>query len=392
MMTDNAKNIRRLIVFGLVISTFTQLRFSFLGVGELIFLMLGGIALIQLWDMPGYKHYLFSKFWFFYLILSVIGGLYNRAVYLNTGTLVGTIFDFAAYFMLLISCLSIEKRFLMYQDNAYLYIKAIFYFFICFLSFFYFLSFFTSSIAGLQIKYYQYFAPLVKNLHQVAMVLTPMPFIGLLLLKREKKLMMKAIVIVLIALSVLMIFETGASKAILGVILGLLGYSIAQVYRYSVVYSVILTIIVFSILAVFFTFFVDISTFFTELFNQHDGKGGRADLYGAAIELIKESWLLGRGTGPHIFYLGEYNDSHQTLLTVLLQVGIVGFFLLIHLLFKIFHKAFYYEPAVFAAILSIMSYAAGGDILRRLPIWGLLIILFYIALQSQENLLKRKKP
>lgn len=390
-MIDNVKSIRSLIVFGLVISTFTQLRFSFLGIGEVIFLMLGGIALIQLWDMPGYKNYLFSKFWIFYLILSIIGGLYNRVAYLNTGTLAGTIFDFAAYFMLLISCLSIEKRFLLHSDNAYLYIKSIFYFFICFLSFFYFLSFFTSSIAGLQIKYYQYFAPLVKNLHQVAMVLTPMPFIGMLILKRENKLATRVIVMVLIVLTILMIIATGASKAKLGLILGLTGYSLAQVYRYSVGYTVILTMIVFSMLAVFFTFFVDFSTFFTELFNQHDGKGGRADLYGAAIELIKESWLLGRGTGPHILYLGEYNDSHQTLLTVLLQVGIVGFALLIHLLFKILQKAFYYEPTVFAAILSVMSYAAGGDILRRLPIWGLLIILFYIAVQSQENLLKRKK-
>ena len=389
-MINNVKNIRALIVFGLVISTFTQLRFSFLGVGELIFLMLGGIAFIQLLNMTGFRHYLFAKFWIFYLALSVVGGFYNRVAHLNTGTLSGTVFDFAAYIMLFISCLSIEKRFLLHRDNAYLYIKAIFYFFIIFLSFFYVLSFFTSSIAGLQIKYYQYFAPLVKNLHQVAMVLTPMPFIGMLILKRENKLMTKAVVMVLIALTVLMIIATGASKAKLGLILGLTGYSLAQVYRYGVGYSVVLLMFVFSIITVFFTFFVDVSVFFTELFNQHDGKGGRADLYGAAIELIKESWLFGRGTGPHILYLGEYNDSHQTLLTALLQVGIVGFILLIHLLFKILQRAFYCEPTVFAAILSIMSYAAGGDILRRLPIWGLLIILFYIAIQNQESLTKRK--
>tara|TARA_R110000787_G_scaffold40964_4_gene101247 strand:+ start:439 stop:1614 length:1176 start_codon:yes stop_codon:yes gene_type:complete len=390
-MIDKAKNIRALIVFGLVISTFTQLRFSFLGIGEVIFLMLGGIALIQLWHMPGYKHYLFVKFWLFYLILAVIGGLYNRAADLNTGSLVGEVFDFSAYFMLLISCLSIEKRFLQHRDNAYLYIKAIFYFFTCFVSVFYFLSFFTGSIAGFQIRYYQYFAPLVNNLHQVAMVLTPLPFIGLLILTREKQLATKMIVLVLIVLTVLMIIATGASKAKLGLILGLAGYSIAQVYRYSFSYTVILTTIVFSILAVFFTFFVDIFAFFTALFNQHDGHGGRADLYGAAIELIKESWLLGRGAGAHILHLGEYNDSHQTLLTVMLQVGIVGFALLIHLLFKILQKGFYWEPTIFAAILSIMSYAAGGDILRRLPIWGVLIILYYIALQSQESQLTREK-
>ena len=292
--------------------------------------------------------------------------------------------------MLLISCLSIEKRFLLHRDNAYLYIKTIFYFFICFLSICYFLSFFTGSIAGLQIRYYQYFAPLVKNLHQVAMVLTPMPFIGLLILSREKNRNARLFVIMLMVVTVLMIIATGASKAKLGLILGVSGYSLALVHRYSVAYTVILTTMLVSILMIFFTFFVDFSVFFTELFNQHDGKGGRADLYGAAIELIKQSWLFGRGTGPHILYLGEYNDSHQTLLTVMLQTGIIGLVLLVRLFYKILQKSFYYEPAVFAAILSIMSYAAGGDILRRLPIWGLLIILFYIAMQSQAKLVKRK--
>jgi len=385
VMNDNAKTIRTLIVFALVTSTFTLLRFTFLGVGELIFLVLGGFSLLKLWDMPRYKSYMFSGFWLLYLILSIIGGLYNRANNLNTGTLPGAVFDFAAYFMLFISCLSIERRFVFHRDNAYLYLRAIFYFFVGVLSILYFFSFFTNSIAGFQIRYYQYFSPLVKNLHQAAMILTPMPFIGLLILKYEKKVLVKFVTIILIILCVFMIISTGASKAKLGVIMGLTAYGVAVIYRYGVAYAVIAAGVVVSALLYYFMFYADFFSLVTQLFEQHDGKGGRAHLYAAAIELIRESWFLGRGSGPHIFYLGEFNDSHQTLLTVLLQVGIVGFLLFISLFYKILKRSFYFEPAVFSAVFSILAYAAGGDILRRLPIWGLLIILYYWADQMRIN-------
>lgn len=389
VVTANNKFFKNLIVFALVLSVFTSLRFSFLGIGELIFIILGGISLLQLWKKPSYKDYLFSGFWLFYLVLSIVGGLYNNAANLDTGTFSGAIFDFAAYCMLFISCLSIERRFVLHQDDAYSYIRAIFYFFVSILTILYFLSFFTSTIVGLPIRYYQYFSPLVSNLHQAAMILTPMPFIGSLILDREKNRLLKLFIVSLIILSVLMIMATGSSKAILGVLMGVIGYTIAKTYRYSLVYSVIIFILVSCFLLVIFTFYVDLIGVTSQLFNQHDGGGGRTYLYSSAIILIKESWLFGRGTGPHIYYLGEFNDSHQTLLTVMLQVGIVGFTLFIRLLYKILQRGFYTEPIVFAAFLSIMAYVGGGDILRRLPVWGILIILYFVACQTKPNLITR---
>ncbi|MGL1959353.1 MAG: O-antigen ligase family protein [Colwellia sp.] len=390
IMTNQNKIYQRLIVFALVISTFTSLRFSFLGIGELIFLALGGIALLQLWNMFRSRYFVFSVFWFYYLLLAIIGGLYNRAAFLNTGTLLGAIFDFSAYFMLFISCLSIERRFVLYNDNAYFYIRSIFCFFVGILSLLYFLSFFTPSIAGFPIRYYQFFAPLVNNLHQTAMMLTPMPFIGMLLLSREKKKMLKVIIVLFIILSVFMINATGSSKAMLGVLLGIIGYLIAKIHQYKVEYSVVASAVIVCFILFGFIVYIDLFSFVMILFNQHDGHGERAYLYSAAIELIKESWILGRGPGGHILLLNEFNDSHQTLLTILLQVGIIGFLLFLRLLYQFLKKAFHFEPSVFAAALSIMAYMAGGDILRRLPIWGVIIILYYVSCQSQTNQQQRE--
>ena len=383
-MIASRELIKNLIVFALVISVFTSLRFSFLGIGELIFLLLGGITLLQVLKKPSDSYYLFSGFWVFYLILTIFGGLYNGAANLGTGTLSFAVFDFAAYFMLFISCLSIERRFMLYQDDAYSYIHNLFYLFVGILTILYFLSFFTPSIAGFPIRYYQYFAPLVTNLHQAAMILTPMPFIGILILERETNWLLKLLIISLIFCCILMIIATGASKAILGVLMGIVGYTIAKIYRYSLLYSVIISMLACCVLLTF-TFYVDLTEVTSQLFNEHDGHGARSNIYASAIILIKESWFFGRGTGAHIDILGEFTDSHQTMLTALLQAGIVGFLLFIHLLYKILKRSFYNEPSAFAALLSIMGYVGGGDILRRLPIWGVLIILYFVACQTKQD-------
>jgi len=387
MRLTSRNSVGKAIVFALTISVFTSLRFSFLGIGELIFVVLGGVALIQLWDMRGYNKFVFSKFWLLYIILAIIGFLYNKAVGLNTGTVFGAIFDLMAYFMLLISCLAMERRFVLFEDNAYKYVRLLFFSLLLILTVLYGLSLVTNSIAGLPLRYYQYFAPLVKNLHQVAMMLTPLPFIGLLLIGNEKKFGIKFLIVIFILMSLVMIMETGASKAKLGVILGSVGYLIATIYRYKPIVAYILATIVGCLLLVLSSFFVDFNDQVVGLFNEHDGHGGRALIYSIAITLIQESWIFGRGSGAHIYLLGEFNDAHQTFLTIILQTGVLGIIIFVRLLFTILNRSFFDNPAVFGAVLSIMAYAGGGDILRRLPIWGVLIILFYVAKQS--NMTKR---
>lgn len=373
------------IVFAVVISTFTSLRFSFLGLGEATFIVLGGTALMQYFTMPKYRQFIFSGFWLFYLCLGLFAFAYNQGIHLGTGTYAGMAFDSAAYFMLFISCLAIERRFILYNEDAYHYIRLLFFFFMLLMTFLFALSLVTPSILGLPLRYYQHFAPLVKNLHQVAMLLAPMPFIGLMIFQRESAFNVKIIVAGLSLLAIVMIIDTGSVKAKMGIVAGLATYMVSYFYRKSPVLSFLFACASGVSLLVLMSSVLDLGELMKSFFNEHDGHGGRSYLYSAAIELIKESFLFGRGNGPHIYYIDKFNDSHQTFLTVLLQTGIVGCAIFVALLVKVLRQTLIGEPATFAALTAIMIYAAGGDILRRLPIWGLIIILFFVARQRYEK-------
>jgi len=119
-------------------------------------------------------------------------------------------------------------------------------------------------------------------------------------------------------------------------------------------------------------------------FDEYDIAGGRAHLYSHGLALGLDSFLVGRGVGPHIWGAKQqYWDSHQTILTVFLQTGIVGVILILRLFLKVIRRQFR-DPAIFAATVSIILYASGGDILRRLPIW-LMLVLFYYYSDERES-------
>lgn len=377
---------RPLVVFGVVMASFTALRVGFMGVGELVFLGMGVMALIQALYSSLDRRYVFSQFWGIYLILGVIGFAYNLFVLeLATGTYKGLIFDTSAYFMLLLACLALEQRFIVNGDRAYHYVKSLFLFFIILMSFLYVLNFFTPRIGPLSLRYYQYFAPFVVNVHQIAMLITPMAFLGLVVFEKEQALKMKIFVAFLMLMSLVMLLATGATKGLMGVVLGTGAYIASKLQSNQSAEAKVVTLFGALSLGMLVLIQGDILAFAERFFTEADDHGGRAFLYGAALDLIAEAWLFGRGNGPHIYYLGKFNDAHQTFLTALLQVGLVGFVFFVRLLLHILLKAYANQPAVFAAMCAIMVYAIGGDILRRLPIWMVLIMLYHTASQAGEE-------
>ena len=86
--------------------------------------------------------------------------------------------------------------------------------------------------------------------------------------------------------------------------------------------------------------------------------------------------MFGRGPGSHIEVDWEFIDAHQTFLTVLLQSGFMGLGVLVVFLARVFRSTLY-SPGLFAAFAALMVYAAGGDILRRLPAWVCLFVILY---------------
>lgn len=375
-----------LVVFAIVIASFTSLRFTFIGLGEIIFLGMGAMAVVNAFSKPFNNRYIFSGFWATYLLLSLAGFAYNLFVLdLATGTYKGLIFDTAAYVMLLMACLALEQQFIVRHNRAYSYLKGLFFFFVGLMSVLYVVNLYTSNIGGFSLRYYQYFAPFVINVHQIAMLIVPMTFIGMVIYEREKGFYIRLLIVALIGMTILMLVATGATKAMLGLVIGACGYVAARLQKNQSTVAKFMTLLI--IISSFLLLLIqgDILLYAQLFFQEADAQGGRAHLYSGALQLISESWLIGRGNGAHIFYQGKFDDAHQTLLTTLLQAGILGCFFFIRLMFRMLLKAYTNSPAIFAAICTIMVYVVGGDILRRLPIWLVLLILYHTLCQMGDD-------
>jgi O-antigen ligase len=242
----------------------------------------------------------------------------------------------------------------------------------------YLLSIFTDTLFGLPLRYFEYFAPFVNNLHQTAMFIAPMPFIGIFVLEREKKNIPRLITVIFILSFSYLTLETGSFKAMAGLGLGWLLYVLI---RFLGVFegNVRRALMAVSIAVVVFVIAVNLETISNILwgiFSAEDLDAGRSNLYTNAVDVGLTSPIIGLGPGAHIFQDGQYWDSHQTFLTVFLQAGLIGAILIIVLFYRIFRNILK-VPSLFAAFIPILIYAMGGDIMRRLPIWLMLLLIYY---------------
>jgi O-antigen ligase len=172
-----------------------------------------------------------------------------------------------------------------------------------------------------------------------------------------------------------MAFRTGSAKAVLALIAGAAAFLYAHLMlkfgkRYSVQVSLAFVAALVVVIAS-----GDWLSLAQMLFDSEDLQGGRHFLYSEGFRMISSSPLFGRGPGAHVLDLGVYRDAHETLLTILLQAGVVGGVAFLLLLWRIGRRVMW-DPALLGAFSTLLVYAAGGDIMRRTPAW---IILFVIA-------------
>ena len=369
----------KLLVLCMVITPFTLLRVGVMGIGESIIIILFLYEFNQRKLDFKLSEFIFTKFWILYLVISLFGFSFN-VLFLNhkTGTFDGMLFDFSAYFLILLSCYTIES----YQKrkglNIYRILKYLFFCSSIVLTLLYILSLFSPTLLGLPLRYNKYFAPLVRNLHQISMFIIPLPFIGALIFEREKSKIIKIIIIGLVVVLFLMGIETGSFKAFIGLYLGAIIYLFL---RFISLFNdkfrkPILFISFLLFLFIFLINFETISVLLTNMFHEEDVSDGRAILYTNAIKVGLSSPIVGLGTGPHILSGGNFWDAHQTFLAVFLQTGLVGIILFFNILVKVVVKIFR-TPALFGALIPILVYISGGDVLRRLPIWLFLLLFYY---------------
>lgn len=376
-MTKSTGRIQALLVLVAVLAPMTQLRFSIIGVAELLVVLLFFYQ-VSKGVQPGLlQQFPLTTFWLAFIFVNVCGAAANTMLLETaTGTWSGLAFDLAAYIFMFMTCFALERLVSHEGLDTFRLMRNLFYAASLTFSALFVVSFFTPTIFGLQLLWYGRFVPLADNLHQVSMFLVPLPFLGLIVLRTERSVLLKLLTVVLIGMDVAMAFRTGSTKAEMAIPVGAAvvawAYPVRMIGRtYTLLVNSILATV--AVIVALRMNFIDMAL---DFFVANDNHGARAVLYRNGVEAGLDSFLVGRGPGQHVqFFADAYSDAHQTVLTVFLQAGILGLIALGALAIRFLRRA-WTEPALLGALATVTVYSLGGDILRRLPIW---IVLFVIA-------------
>ena len=395
-----AKRLQAMLVISMVFAPFTALRVGIAGICEAsaIFLFVG----LFWWKfkIPAkgrVARFPFTIFWCTFSASTVLGMVYNRLfIDPSSGLLSSALFNLASYIFVSICCFSLEYAIVSINNKRWSEeaLRKIFLILTMVMTVLWIVSRFRPSLFGLRLRYYMYFVPLAKNLHHVSMVMAPMPFIGLWCMSREKSVFRKLILIILSIWVCIMGLQIGSSKILLGQAFGLVILLFSWLFRMwekrdsaHIIYVSIVT------LALFIALLPSIGKLLqsaNDLFISMDGGGGREEIYSEAIPKILQSPLFGFGPGGHIYrpWMAPRNsiwwDAHQSYLGAYLQGGIIGFLSLVFITLFAMSRMFR-DMNMLAAAGTIFIYAAGGDIIRRLPCWLFLILFIDVSSRGVEH-------
>ncbi len=381
-----------IFLIGATLSLFTSLRFSFFGLGELLIIFSFFLTNYSKIPAINFKNYPFTFFWFVYISSSLIGAFINLTILENqTGTISKLSLDLFAYIFIFCTSFTLETNFNQGSINPWRTLKYFILATSSILTLLLFISFFTPSLFGLNLMYHTNFSPLVDNVHQISMFYVLLPFLCLGIFLKEQEMNLgsrtsfeKVLFFLLVCSTLYMATTATATKAIVGFWLGVACFVIFYLISKTNIYLKSLIVYLILIGASFVFFYFDVYRSLTMFFNAADLGGGRAFLYSASINLISDSPIFGRGPGGHIWMGRIYWDVHQSFFTIFLQAGIIGFLMFFVLIFR-FVKEIYRESIFLASMVPLLIYALGGDILRRLPVWIILIFVMYAIKHLHSN-------
>lgn len=366
------------IVVAMLFTPFTELRIGKIGVSEIILLILLVNLLINKLIKLKKNTSIFTRFWVIYIFFGFFGSFTNYVLYSKpSGILYNFLFDMFTYLFLLFVIYGLELYISsMKENNLYKILKNFYISSTIVMGILYVLSFLTPTLGPLRLKYYLFFSPMASNVHHTAMFLIPLPFIGMKLLFVEKKL----IYIFLIIMNFVMALSTGSTKAIMGIVLGcffliwFLMKNFSRSKKYKVLFGLLTSIAIVLILFNKGSWILNKAIGF---FVENDGSSARQILYKTALFKGLKSPIFGYGFGSHSsFFEDSFSDAHQTLLTIFLQTGILGVILFLKLIHKLYNEC-KKDSFFMAALIPIMIYILGGDVLRRLPIWIYFVLIYY---------------
>lgn len=376
----------KMLLAGFFLTPFTTLRFGFVGPGEILIL---SAALIAVYTHGGAlrldaRMQIFYRYWTALLTIMFLGLCYNSFSTSPSGRPGTPLFDFFAYIFILLSIVVTGHYSHNKVDFAMNFFRVLFLYWSLFYVALYAISFFTPSIFGMPLRYYSFFSPLVENVHQAASITCAMGFVALFLGTQSSVLLVKLFYIIIAVLFAIMALDSGSTKAMLGVVSGAI-VSVAFLIGYRPwgkgrlhfnAMSILFTII--AALVLFARYSDSIAYLAVQFFSENDGGGAREALYSVGFEHGLDSLVVGYGPGSHSPFAGRFSDAHNTTLTIFLQSGLLGVFA-----FALFIGGLMRKLSVHFALLGVFAaigmYVLGGDILRRLPIWIMLMGIVYFA-------------
>lgn len=381
----------RLITVVMVFAPFTQLRVWRIGITEVCSLLI--VAQVLLSNdtrvrLKGGPHFVFTKFWVVFILLSSLGlGLNYLVLPYPSGTVSSMLFDLTSYALNMLVCFGIEASIWKYTEvDLWDALRKVFLWTSSILLALFLVSRFRSSIFGFSITHYARFRPLAQNVHHVSMIVAPLSFTGLRALVLEKRIVHRVLLLVLVVSDAIITVSMGALKGVLGLLVGAAASVLIMLYRKVSDRRLRVCLLLLAVavsLLVFCLYAPQITQLAVDFFQSQDIGGGRQWLYRVSVEKVLRSPVVGYGPGAHVDSAVEPDanaDSHQTFLTVALQGGLFAVAAYIVLHYRIFLFCVQ-SPGIFGAYVSILVYALGGDIMRRLPMWVFLMLLYYSRVQ-----------
>lgn len=382
--------VRNILAIGAVFVPFTALRFGPVGIGELSLVVALLLLLIlnrwKITPIPATRPVL--VFWATYLLWIIIGFSYNIFFLgYSSGEIYSAVFDFVSYLFMLALVLVLGDRNFYLGETPKDFFERVFFYWAVVFTLLFGISQVTASIAGFPLRYYTYFSPLVTNIHQAAMITSAMPYVMLFLAIRATKIWWKVIYLIFTALFIQMAMDSGATKAWVATLIGALAMiGTMIIHRSTGRGRFAFNTVSYLFTAVGLTYYITrhwsaIVAVGIEFFRDEDVGSARENLYSFGLSHAMQSPVFGYGPGPHIAYDGGFSDAHNTVLTILLQGGLVAGLMFVALFFRIIARASA-SSALIGTIAAIGIYALGGDILRRLPIW--IVIIGVLLVSSKE--------
>jgi len=385
----NKEFISNLFIFSIITMLFTQLRLFHLpiGIGEIALLLLGLISTLELYQkrkniMAIFNH-IFVFFWFIIFFILLTSYTWVNVMNIHSSD-TNVIHDILSYGFILYSIMLFLLLKKYYNLNFDLLMERISYYSVLIYAVLLAITYCFGELLGITLNYENVarYVGLSANANQLALMFTVIPFFILYFNKNNVTNLYenKYSNIILFILSIFIVYWIASRGLNIAIIIGCCFIVMYYIYsRFSNRKILLLSIIISIIISIFvFYSYMDLVKLFF-----YKGIGSythRLELWGNAMELITFSPIIGFGPGAHVSTVvdpSHHWEVHNTFLDLLLQVGILGLFAYIFLLYKIGNNLIKHKQRILLVAFCALILFSSVHFVFRHPIFWFYLFYFY---------------